>query len=83
MEVDYGSELANTLGSAACNDEFTPAQIRVLQDLVLQAVPDYKNDLELCDYLIRQIHIMDVFSPSPKKRFNYLCKMIENDIKDV
>lgn len=81
MEVDYGSELANTLGSAACNDEFTPAQIRVLQDLVLQAVPNYKDDLELCDYLIRQIHKMDVFEPNPDKRFNYLCKMIENDIK--
>lgn len=78
---DYGSELANTLGSAACNDEFTPAQIRRLQDLVLQAVPDYRDDLELCDYLIRQIHKMDVFEPNPDKRFNYLCKMIENDIK--
>lgn len=76
-EVDYGSELANLLGSAALNDEFSPEQVRVLQDLVLKAVKGDK--LEKCDYLMHMVNKMNL--KAPKNRFNYLCKMIENDIK--
>lgn len=80
IEVDYGSELANLLGSAALEDEFSPEQVRVIQDLVLNAVHS-NNHLEMCDYLIKQIHKMNVYNPTKEKRFTYLCRMIETDIE--
>jgi hypothetical protein len=67
------------LGSSACNDEFSPEQVRVLQDLVLKAVPQNDN-IARCNYLIAQVHRMNIFKPD--NRFAYLCKMIENDIKE-
>lgn len=83
-EIDYGGELANLLGSAACDDEFSPEQIRVLQDLVIKAVPNSDN-MERCDYLIHQIHKMNAYDKdhkTVKNRFNYLRRMIEKDIKE-
>lgn len=79
IETDYGSELANLLGSAALDDEFTPDQVRVLQDLTMKAVPS-RDHIELCNYLKSQVNKMNVYSPKPEKRFSYLCKMIETDI---
>lgn len=79
QEIEYGGELANLLGSVACNDEFSPEQVRVLQDLVLQAAHT-SDRLQMCDYLIRQMHKMNYYNPNPEKRFDYLCKMIQNDI---
>lgn len=76
-EINYGSELANLLGSASLNDEFSPEEVRILQDLVLKAVKGDK--LEKCNYLIHMVNKMNL--KAPKNRFNYLCKMIENDIK--
>jgi hypothetical protein len=81
IEIEYGGELANLLGEAACNHEFSPEQIRVLQDLVLQAVPS-RDHLELCDYLLHMIHKMNYYKPR-KDRFSYLCRMIQNDIDNV
>lgn len=83
-EIDYGGELADLLGSAACDDEFSPEQIRVLQDLVIKAVPNSDN-MERCDYLIHQIHKMNAYDKdhkTVKNRFNYLRRMIEKDIKE-
>ena len=77
-EIDYGGELADLLGSAACDDEFSPEQIRVLQDLVIKAVPNGDN-MERCDYLIHQIHKMNAYKPTREKRFNYLRRMIEKE----
>jgi hypothetical protein len=79
-EVDYGGELANLLGDAALNNEFSPEQVRVIQDLVIKAVPS-RNHLELCDYLIEQVHRMNAYAPQKDKRFAYLCKIIRNDIE--
>lgn len=79
-EIDYGSELANLLGGSACDDEFSPEQVRVLQDLVLKAVPQHDNMLR-CNYLIEQVHRMNMFKP--KNRFAYLCTIIKNDIEGV
>ena len=78
-EVDYGGELANLLGDAALNNEFSPEQVRVIQDLVLKAVKS-NNHLELCDYLIERVHRMNAYNPAPAKRFAYLCKMLEKEI---
>ena len=76
-EKDYGGELADLLGSAACNDEFSPEQIRVLQDLVIRAVPS--NDQKvMCDYLLQMYHKMNCYNVAKNKRFSYLCQMIEN-----
>ena len=81
-EIDYGGELANLLGAAACDDEFSPEQIRVLQDLVIRAVPN-GDDIERCDYLIHQIHKMNAYDKdrkTVKNRFNYLRRMIEQEV---
>jgi len=78
-EIDYGGELANLLGSVSCNDEFSPEQIRVLQDLVIQAVPS-NNQLTMCNYLLRMYHKMNCYNIAKNKRFSYLCQMIESSI---
>lgn len=83
-EIDYGGELANLLGSTACDDEFSPEQIRVLQDLVIKAVPNHDN-MERCDYLMHRIHKMNAYDKdrkTVKNRFNYLRKMIEKELKE-
>ncbi len=82
-DVDYGGELANLLGSAACDDEFSPEEIRVLQDLVLQATRSHDH-LELCKYLAQKVHLMNYYHSRKliKNRFSYLKNMIENDIKE-
>ena len=81
-EIDYGGDLANLLGSAACKDEFTPEQIRLLQDLIINFFPS-TNNLERCNYLIQQVHKMDYYQTQHRipNRFNYLRTMIENDLK--
>ena len=78
-EIDYGGELANLLGDAALNNEFSPEQVRVIQDLVMKAVPSI-NHLDLCNYLIERVHRMNAYNPAPEKRFAYLCKMLEKEI---
>lgn len=81
-EIDYGSELADLLGSTACKNEFTPEQIRILQDLVIQAVPN-QDDLARCDYLIEKVHLLNYYHSKNliQDRFAYLRSMIEKDIK--
>jgi len=81
-EIDYGSELANLLGSAALNDEFNLDQVRVLQDLTMKAVPG-NDHLEMCNYLVSKVHKMNVYNPKKENRFKYLCKIIESDIKET
>lgn len=84
QEIEYGGELADLLGSAACDDEFSPEQVRVLQDLVIKAVPN-GDDIERCDYLIHQIHKMNAYDKdhkTVKNRFNYLRRMIEQELKE-
>lgn len=78
-EIDYGSDLANLLGDCACDNEFTPEQIRVIQDLVIKVLP-YSNDIEMCNYLLEKVHKMNYYKPQSEKRFAYLCKMVESDI---
>lgn len=79
-EIDYGGELANLLGDSACNNEFTTEEIRVLQDLVLQVCKG-KSNIEMTDYLSRQVHKMNLYDKQKKikNRFTYLCKMIEKE----
>lgn len=82
-EIDYGGELADLLGSAACEDEFSPEQVRVLQDLVLQVMRPISADyMEMVDYLVAKIHIMNIYDNRNKikDRFAYLCTMIKKDI---
>lgn len=81
-EIEYGGELADLLGSGACQDEFSVEEIRVIQDLVLKAV-NSSNYMELCDYLIEKIHKMNLYSSRTliNNRFGYLCKMIRYDIE--
>ena len=81
-EIDYGGELADLLGSAACDDEFSPEQIRVLQDLVIKAVPNGDN-MDRCNYLIHQVHKLNLYDKdrkTVKNRFTYLRRMIEKEI---
>lgn len=80
-EVDYGGELANLIGSAACNDEFSPEQVRVLQDLVLKLIPENDN-LRRCNYILEKIHLMDYYQTKKKitDRFSYLKNILENEL---
>lgn len=92
-EIDYGGELPNLLGEVSCNNEFSPEQIRVLQDLVIQVVePTYTTSttdyqLRCCDYLTRKVNMMNAYDKEKRKhgnkignRFKYLCSMIQQDI---
>ena len=77
-EIDYGGELANLLGDVACDNEFSPKQIRIIQDLVLRVVGS--DPLKCCHYLIHKVHLLDYHKA--KNRYSYLIKMINNDIKN-
>lgn len=74
-EISYGSELADFLGRDALNDEFTSEQVRVLQDLVMKAVPSHDH-IEMCNYLVSQVNKMNVYSPKKEKKI-YLS--LQND----
>ena len=76
--IEYGGELANFLGKVACENEFTPQQIRVIQDLVVKIVGH--DQLECCDYLIHKMHLLDYHKA--KNRYSYLIRMLNNDLKN-
>lgn len=80
-EIEYGGELSNLLGSSACNNEFTPEQVRVLQDLVIKAL-NTSDHIEMDDYLTAKIHKMNLYDSKKKikDRFAYLCAIIKQDI---
>lgn len=80
--IDYGSDLANLLGDCACDNEFTPEQIRVIQDLVIKVFPYSTDHMKMCNYLLEKVHKMNYYQPQSEKRFTYLCKMIESDISN-
>lgn len=82
-ETDYGSDLANLLGKVSCNYEFSKKQVSIIKNLVLQAMPN-SSDTQRCDYLALKFNLMDYYDTERKinDRFSYLCKMIENDIKE-
>lgn len=79
-EIDYGSNLANLLGEAACGNEFSVEQIQVIKGLVLEYCPSADN-LERCNYLKRLVDRMNYYETRQpiKNRFAYLCKMIEEE----
>ncbi len=82
--IDYGSELADLLGEV-CEHEFSPQQIRILQDLVLHYVGYVgKDHLKYADYLIHKLNITNGLCDrkDTASRFKYLVRMINNDIKD-
>ena len=79
--IDYGGELADLLGET-CNNEFSPDQIRILQDLILQFVGhDY---IKCSDYLTHKLNITNAFckKKDTESRHKYLVRMINNDIKN-
>ena len=78
--IDYGSDLANLLGDGACDNEFTPEQIRVIQDLIIKVFPYSTDHMQMCNYLLEKVHKMNYYQPKSEKRFTYLCRMIESDI---
>ena len=76
---NYGGELADLLGQVSCENEFTPQQIRVIQDMVLKIVGyDY---IKCCDYLLHKMHLLDSYDA--KNRYNYLIAMLKNDMKEL
>jgi len=79
--INYGSELGDLLGET-CFNEFSPEQIRVIQDLVLQYVGhDY---IKCSDYLTHKLNITNAYCKrkDTESRYKYLLVMINNDIKD-
>ena len=96
-EINYGGALANLLGEVSCHNEFSPEQIRFIQDLVIQYVnltgvslASYNDyDLTCCDYLSRKFDMMNAYDNAKQRygnrignRFKYLCKMIQQDIDE-
>lgn len=81
-EIDYGSELCNLIGDAACNNIFTKEQVRILTDYILKIIPQSDN-LKRCDYMVNQMHKLDYYnSRKPiKDKFAYLKNMLEADCK--
>ena len=66
-EIDYGGELANLLGDSACNNEFCPEEIRVIQDLVLEATGSH-DYMEMCDYLSHKVNLMNCYDKRRKNK---------------
>ena len=79
--IDYGSDLADLLGET-CFNEFSPEQIRVIQDLVLQYVGH--DHIKCSDYLTHKLNITNAFCKrkDTESRYKYLLVMINNDIKN-
>lgn len=79
--IDYGSDLADLLGET-CFNEFSPEQIRVIQDLVLKYVGH--DHIECSDYLTHKLHITNALCKrkDTESRYKYLLVMINNDIKN-
>ena len=81
-ELDYGSELGDLLASV-CDYEFEPEQIRILQDLVLNATGSHDHML-LADYLLHKYHVMNFYDKNSQisNRFTYLQSVIKTDIQE-
>lgn len=81
-EIDYGGGLANLLGKSALDNEFTPEQVRILQDLIIRIIPgtSKSKNMERCDYLIEKMHLLNYYKP--KNRFEYLKNMLANELRD-
>lgn len=77
--INYGSELADLLGET-CDNEFSPEQIRIIQDLVLQVVGH--DPINCSDYLSHKINLMNHYKPKKESRFTYLLRTIKNEIRD-
>ena len=79
--INYGSELGDLLGET-CFNEFSPEQIRAIQDLVLEYVGH--DHIKCSDYLTHKLHITNAFckSKDTDSRYKYLLVMINNDIKN-
>ena len=74
----FKAQLCKLLGEVACENEFTPQQIRVIQDLVLKAVGH--DHMECCNYLLHKMHMLNCYDA--QNRYRYLITMLNNDIKD-
>lgn len=82
-EHSYGSDLSDILGSA-CDDEFSAAQIQVLQPLVVKLC--FGDDIARHDFLCQKYREMCAYAEresikSKHSRFLYLKKMLENEIE--
>lgn len=78
---EYRGELAELLAETS-NYEFSPVQIRVLQDLILEYAGH--NHIKCVDYFAHKLHITNYRckKKDTESRFKYLERMISNDIKN-
>lgn len=84
-EMEYVGDLEYLLGADACNNEFTPEQIRVIKDKVITAVGYAADHIDYCNYLSSKYNMMNVYDTKEKKikdRFKYLCAMIDKEIEN-
>lgn len=72
------------MGECSCNNEFTPTQMRVIADYVIQLVPGVQNDIERCDYLTRLVNKMNVYGETHKidNRYAYLVGMLKKELEE-
>ena len=70
----------------ACDNEFSPEEIRVLYDMMLKIVP-YSPDgdwaLKMYHYLMRKYNQLNWRATGSSIRFRYLKKLVELDLDDV
>lgn len=83
VTVDYGTELYTLLGNSALDNSFTPEEVCVISDLIVELLPYPANDLERCDYLTRVYHTMKRYdSKKPiNNKFLYLQKILKSEIE--
>ena len=70
----------------ACDNEFKPAEIQVLYNLIVKIVPHNPNknrQLEMYDYLKSKYDELKLRASQKdiKRRFGYIKKIIEVDLK--
>ena len=88
VETNYGNTLADLLGSASCDNEFTPEQIRVIKDKVITAVGYAADHIDYCNYLSSKYNMMNVYDTKENRitlcdgtggEYPLLVTYVEND----
>lgn len=84
QQNDHKYTLCEFLGECACNNEFTPTQMRVITDYVIELVPGVQNDIERCNYLTRFVNKMNAYGETHKidNRYAYLVGMLKKELEE-
>ena len=84
QQNDHKYTFCDFLGECSCNNEFTPTQMRVIADYVIELVPGVQNDIERCNYLTRFVNKMNAYGETHKidNRYAYLVGMLKKELEE-